>query len=210
MENTVPYEPDSEMRTWTLDDRTTTDITSVGPNVCSTCADLHSQQTQTRHSPPSLPFLKTPEGHPLSLVYQTEDEGDLLQEVVSAGVRLDDRPPLTAGFLLCMCVQSSSVRLRKSDLRRLLLLIASGVQSTMWVSLSGEFHWVKHQICACSLVTTTFIIVVKRMINRNEKSWSHQVRVGKDHKTSDPNPNHHGLDLCTFIKNPWFLGLLKS
>lgn len=198
------------MRTWTLDDRTTTDITSVGPNVCSTCADLHSQQTQTRRSPPSLPFLKTPEGHPLSLVYQTEDEGDLLQEVVSAGVRLDDRPPLTAGFLLCMCVQSSSVRLRKSDLRRLLLLIASGVQSTMWVSLSGEFHWVKHQICACSLVTTTFIIVVKRMINRNEKSWSHQVRVGKDHKTSDPNPNHHGLDLCTFIKNPWFLGLLKS
>lgn len=124
------------MRTWTLDDRTTTDITSVGPNVCSTCADLHSQQTQTRHSPPSLPFLKTPEGHPLSLVYQTEDEGDLLQEVVSAGVRLDDRPPLTAGFLLCVCVQSSSVRLRKSDLRRLLLLIASGVQSTMWVSLS--------------------------------------------------------------------------
>uniref|UniRef100_A0A3Q1G4V5 Ras-associating and dilute domain-containing protein-like n=1 Tax=Acanthochromis polyacanthus TaxID=80966 RepID=A0A3Q1G4V5_9TELE len=46
---------------------------------------------------------------------------------------INNSPPLTVSFLLCMCVQYSSACLQTADLRRLLLLIASGVQSAMWV-----------------------------------------------------------------------------
>uniref|UniRef100_A0A3Q2ZBL9 Si:ch211-176g6.2 n=1 Tax=Kryptolebias marmoratus TaxID=37003 RepID=A0A3Q2ZBL9_KRYMA len=72
----------------------------------------------------------------LTLGYQAEDEDRLVREIVAAGGggSVPDRPPLTVSFLLSLCVQYSASCLRTSDLRRLLLLIASGVQSAMWVS----------------------------------------------------------------------------
>uniref|UniRef100_A0A3Q4HAI5 Ras-associating and dilute domain-containing protein-like n=1 Tax=Neolamprologus brichardi TaxID=32507 RepID=A0A3Q4HAI5_NEOBR len=76
------------------------------------------------------PFLKSPEGHSLTLSYAAEDEDIIVKEIVAMGS--SSRPPLTVAFLLCMCVQYSSVCLQTSDLRRLLLRIASGVQSAMW------------------------------------------------------------------------------
>lgn len=44
------------------------------------------------------------------------------------------RAPLSVSFLLSLCLHRSSSRLRGSDLRRLLLLIASNCQTAVWVS----------------------------------------------------------------------------
>ncbi|XP_068611004.1 ras-associating and dilute domain-containing protein-like [Brachionichthys hirsutus] len=82
-----------------------------------------------------LPFLKSPGGggRSLSLKYEDEREEGIVREIVAMGRGgLERRPPLTVAFLLCLCVQYSSSCLRTSDLRRLLLLIAGGVQSSMW------------------------------------------------------------------------------
>lgn len=46
-----------------------------------------------------------------------------------------DGPPMTAAFLLCLCIQHSAVSLRTSGL---LLRIASGVQNAVWVSSGQE------------------------------------------------------------------------
>ncbi|XP_069012314.1 ras-associating and dilute domain-containing protein [Embiotoca jacksoni] len=99
--------------------------------LCSTCIST-CEQRRSR----GLPFLKSPDGHSLTLDYQAEDEDRVVKEILamgsSSGSSADDQPPLTVSFLLCLCVQYSSARLHTSDLRRLLLLIASGVQSAMW------------------------------------------------------------------------------
>lgn len=104
-------------------------------NTCiSTCTDLQSPSSkQSLNRGP--PFLKSPQGHSLTLNYETEHEHHIVQKIIAMeSSRVKDRPPLTAAFLLCMCVQYSSTCLHTSDLRRLLLLIASRVQSAMWVS----------------------------------------------------------------------------
>lgn len=45
-------------------------------------------------------------------------------------------PPMTAAFLLCLCVQHSIESPHTSELRGLLLRIVSGVQNAVWVSSS--------------------------------------------------------------------------
>uniref|UniRef100_A0A8C2YWS6 Si:ch211-176g6.2 n=1 Tax=Cyclopterus lumpus TaxID=8103 RepID=A0A8C2YWS6_CYCLU len=61
------------------------------------------------------------------------DQERVVKEIVALGrTSVKDGPPLTFAFLLCLCVQYSSTCLHTSDLRRLLLLIASAVQSAMW------------------------------------------------------------------------------
>ncbi|XP_017271565.1 ras-associating and dilute domain-containing protein isoform X2 [Kryptolebias marmoratus] len=103
-------------------------------NSCiSSCTD-HQSSACDRPPNRSPPILKSPGGHSLTLGYQAEDEDRLVREIVAAGGggSVPDRPPLTVSFLLSLCVQYSASCLRTSDLRRLLLLIASGVQSAMW------------------------------------------------------------------------------
>uniref|UniRef100_A0A3Q3KQR6 Ras-associating and dilute domain-containing protein-like n=1 Tax=Mastacembelus armatus TaxID=205130 RepID=A0A3Q3KQR6_9TELE len=100
-------------------------------NTCiSACTDHHSCSSKWSLSR-GPPFLKSPEGQSLILSYETEDEDCIVEEIVDMGSRKDG-PPLTVAFLLCVCIQYSSTCLHTSDLRRLLLLIASGVQSAMW------------------------------------------------------------------------------
>lgn len=105
-------------------------------NTCSTtCTDLQSSSSKQSLSR-SQPFLKSPKGLSLTVKYETEDEYRIVKEIVAMGrSSIKDRPPLTVSFLLCLCVQYSSASLHTSDLRRLLLLVASGVQNAMWVSL---------------------------------------------------------------------------
>uniref|UniRef100_A0A668AVR0 Si:ch211-176g6.2 n=1 Tax=Myripristis murdjan TaxID=586833 RepID=A0A668AVR0_9TELE len=110
--------------------------------LCSLCR--HYAQCQYfayRHLKHSLkrgtPFLKAPEGHSLTVNYERELEDRIVKEIIVTGTsNSKDIPAMTAAFLLCVCVQYSAVHFNISDLRRLLLLIASGVQSTMWVSHS--------------------------------------------------------------------------
>ena len=72
--------------------------------------------------------------------YAVESEERIIKDIVAMGrsaapsCEAIDRPALTVAFLLCVCVQHSAAHHHTSDLRRLLLLIASEVQSAMWVS----------------------------------------------------------------------------
>ncbi|KAL6094707.1 uncharacterized protein ACO6RY_16063 [Pungitius sinensis] len=104
--------------------------------LCNTCitgsVDHHSPRN--RH----LSFLKSPECHTPTLVYESKDEERVVKEIVAMGRTSEkDRPPLTVAFLLCLCVQYSSTHLHTSDLRRLLLLIANGVQTAVWEDTKG-------------------------------------------------------------------------
>uniref|UniRef100_A0A3Q3JH48 Uncharacterized protein n=1 Tax=Monopterus albus TaxID=43700 RepID=A0A3Q3JH48_MONAL len=136
--NSIAPEPNLSAVPWMLGHTTSATTTHHSRemtlyNTCiSTCTDLQSQSSKQPLSR-SPPFLKSPEGHSLTLNYEIEDEDRIVEEIVSMGSNsADDRPPLTIAFLLCMCIQYSSTSLHTSDLRRLLLLIASGVQSAMW------------------------------------------------------------------------------
>ncbi|XP_029311731.1 ras-associating and dilute domain-containing protein [Cottoperca gobio] len=130
--------PDSSMAAvpWMLGHPTSATTTShikeiILCNTCiTTCTDLNrSSSKQSLNT--GLPFLKSPEC--LSLEYESEDEDHIIKEIVAMGRTSDKgRPPLTVAFLLCQCVQYSSMCLHTSDLRRLLLLIANGVQRAMW------------------------------------------------------------------------------
>ncbi|XP_068439618.1 ras-associating and dilute domain-containing protein isoform X2 [Clinocottus analis] len=98
---------------------------------CDTCittsADLQSPLNRRQ------PVVKSPKRHSPTLEYESEDEERIVKEIVAMGkTSVTGGHPLTAAFLLCLCVQYSSTCLHTSDLRRLLLLIASGVQSAMW------------------------------------------------------------------------------
>lgn len=105
-------------------------------NTCITnCTDLQGSDSKLSQNR-GLPLLKSSTGHSLSLRYQSEDEDHIVKKIIAMGSS-EDRPPTAAAFLLCLCVQYSSACLHASDLRRLLLLIASGVQSAVWVS-SGK------------------------------------------------------------------------
>ncbi|XP_044034960.1 ras-associating and dilute domain-containing protein isoform X2 [Siniperca chuatsi] len=135
--NNAAPEPSMTAVPWMLGHTTSATTTShtremILCNTCiTTCTDLQSSSSEQSLNR-GLPFLNPPEGHSLTLKYESEDEDRIVKEIVAMGGSIKDRPPLTVAFLLCLCVQYSSTCLHTSDLRRLLLLIASGVQSAMW------------------------------------------------------------------------------
>ncbi|XP_076024045.1 ras-associating and dilute domain-containing protein-like [Genypterus blacodes] len=99
--------------------------------ICGPTAN-HSTSLQSPRSSRGPPSLRSPEGHSLSLSYRAEDQGHIIKEIVAKGMGPEDGPPLGVAFLLCVCVQHAAVSLRRSDLRRLLLLMATEVQSAVW------------------------------------------------------------------------------
>lgn len=133
MNNAAP-EPSVAAVHWMLGHATSATTTSqTGETIlCNSCS---TTCTSKRSPNGGLPFLKSPDGHSLTLKYESGDEERLVKEIVATGSGgVKDGPPLTVAFLLCLCVQYSSTCLHTSDLRRLLLLIASGVQTAVWVS----------------------------------------------------------------------------
>lgn len=104
-------------------------------NLCSTCTDLQvsdGKLCQKRE----LQLLKSPPGHNQSLQYESNHENCIIKKIVAMG-NSKGSPPMTSAFLLCLCVQHSMASFHMSELRRLLLHIASGVQNAVWVS-SGQ------------------------------------------------------------------------
>ncbi|XP_077482759.1 ras-associating and dilute domain-containing protein isoform X1 [Stigmatopora argus] len=78
-------------------------------------------------------FFKTPEGHCLNLNYRIDDEHSIIKQIVANGSSVvKDGPSLSIAFLMCLCIQYSASYLSTSDLRRLLLFIASEIQSAVW------------------------------------------------------------------------------
>uniref|UniRef100_A0A674P2U8 Si:ch211-176g6.2 n=1 Tax=Takifugu rubripes TaxID=31033 RepID=A0A674P2U8_TAKRU len=104
-------------------------------NLCSTCTDLQASDG-TLCQIQDLPLLKSPAGHIWSLQYESNDEDFIIKKIFAMGSS-KDIPPLTAAFLLCLSIQHSTVSQHTSELRGLLLRIASGVQNAVWVS-SGQ------------------------------------------------------------------------
>ncbi|XP_045923885.1 ras-associating and dilute domain-containing protein [Micropterus dolomieu] len=136
--NSAAPEPSVTAVPWMLGHTTSATTTShtremIICNTCiTTCTELQSSSSEQSLSR-GLPFLNSPEGRSLTLKYASEDEDRVVKEIVAmGGSSVKDRPPLTVAFLLCLCVQYSASCLHTSDLRRLLLRIASGVQSAMW------------------------------------------------------------------------------
>uniref|UniRef100_A0A1A8LER6 Rap GTPase interactor n=1 Tax=Nothobranchius pienaari TaxID=704102 RepID=A0A1A8LER6_9TELE len=112
-------------------------LNTTKTTVCNSCSSNWTAVQSPHHKQPlnrGPPSLKCPAGHSLTLEYQAGDEDCIIREIVAmgGGSSIPDRPPLTVSFLLSVCVQFSSTHLRMSALRRMLLLIASGVQSAVW------------------------------------------------------------------------------
>ncbi|KAM6897521.1 ras-associating and dilute domain-containing protein [Xenentodon cancila] len=132
--NSAALEPSGCSSPWTTSQSPATQTSHAAEMIlCNSCI-LNCTDFQSSSGTPSLdwdpPFLRSPEGHSLTLNYQAEDEDCIVKEIVAM---VDScSPPLTVPFLLSMCLQYSSAYLQTSDLRRLLLLIASDVQSAMW------------------------------------------------------------------------------
>ncbi|XP_029691837.1 ras-associating and dilute domain-containing protein isoform X1 [Takifugu rubripes] len=99
-------------------------------NLCSTCTDLQASDG-TLCQIQDLPLLKSPAGHIWSLQYESNDEDFIIKKIFAMGSS-KDIPPLTAAFLLCLSIQHSTVSQHTSELRGLLLRIASGVQNAVW------------------------------------------------------------------------------
>lgn len=167
--NSAAPEPSVTAVPWMLGHTTSATTTShtremIICNTCiTTCTELQSSSSEQSLSR-GLPFLNSPEGRSLTLKYASEDEDRIVKEIVAmGGSSVKDRPPLTVAFLLCLCVQYSASCLHTSDLRRLLLRIASGVQSAMWVScgeekrhaslLGGPFHTPAFERVTCYLLS---------------------------------------------------------
>lgn len=104
--------------------------------LCSTCTTactdlqgLSGKRSQNR----GLLLLKSPVDRGVTLKYERKDEDCIVKKIIVMGSS-NGSPPMTVAFLLCLCVQYSSICLHTSDLRRLLLLLACEVQSAVWVS----------------------------------------------------------------------------
>ncbi|CAL8275053.1 unnamed protein product [Lota lota] len=75
---------------------------------------------------------RDPDGSVASLVYDLEQEDQVLQEVLVLLDPSGPEPKLTPAFLLCLCIQHSAASFQPTDFRRLLLRIAGQIQLVMW------------------------------------------------------------------------------
>ncbi|XP_064806662.1 ras-interacting protein 1-like isoform X2 [Oncorhynchus masou masou] len=107
-----------------------TTLATSEPALCNTC--ISASGTREIRSRRATACLNNPEGRGLNLLYVVEHEEAVVKEIVAMGSVHRDKPPLTVAFLLSVCVEHSATYLQTSDLRRLLLLIASQVQNAMW------------------------------------------------------------------------------
>ncbi|XP_076154343.1 ras-associating and dilute domain-containing protein isoform X1 [Alosa pseudoharengus] len=102
--------------------------------LCTTCVSSRTIPSRRPREKADglLPCLKGFEGQELSLVYDSDCEESVLREVFSAVPGRDGEPKLTPALLLCLCLQRSATHFSTASLRKLLLRIASEVQTTVW------------------------------------------------------------------------------
>lgn len=83
----------------------------------------------------TLPCLRDTNGQELILFYDMEHETHVLEEIFAKVDRHEDMHKLAPSFLMCLCLQHSATHFPMTDLRRLLLHIASEVQISVLVRL---------------------------------------------------------------------------
>lgn len=139
--NSVAPEPGMIAVPWLLA-HTTSAHTKSHPGemmLCSTCITTCADLQGSRNNLSDItvpPLLKSPASRSQTLKYEPTDEDRVIKRIVATGGS-SDKPPMAVAFLLGLCLQYSSTCLHMSDVRRLLLLVASEVQSAVWVS-SGK------------------------------------------------------------------------
>lgn len=103
----------------------------------TTCSDLQgSSGKQSQNT--GLPLLTLPSSDSQALKYDPADEDEVIKRILATGGG-EGRAPMAVAFLLGLCLQHSSTCLHMSDVRRLLLHVASGVQNAVWVSSWEEW-----------------------------------------------------------------------
>ncbi|XP_056152734.1 ras-associating and dilute domain-containing protein [Lampris incognitus] len=116
------------------DSSATATANSAKPMLCNTCISTYTVPQNPRNHQSlkqDAPFLRDPGGRSLMINYDARLEDRIVAEIIAMG-SVKGSPALTVAFLLCVRVQYSAAHLSTSDLRRLLLLIAAGVQTAMW------------------------------------------------------------------------------
>ncbi|MBN3314958.1 RADIL protein, partial [Atractosteus spatula] len=107
-------------------------LMSHAPGLTGTCRTCGSALKSKAAYLRLLPLLKDPDGADLSLPYDPEHEDQLLRRIIHLTDPKGSDPCLTPAFLLCLCIQHAATSLEMADIRRLLLRIASQVQTAMW------------------------------------------------------------------------------
>ncbi|KAK6479815.1 ras-associating and dilute domain-containing protein-like [Huso huso] len=114
----------------------TTPMTHLGGTAtCKMCGSSLLGEVARKMKPShrkSVHRLKDSNGTDLSLTYDSIHEDQLLSKVINMTDPKGDEPKLSPAFLLCLCIQHSADYFELSDFRRLLLKIASQVQTVMW------------------------------------------------------------------------------
>ncbi|MGH0143107.1 UNVERIFIED_CONTAM: hypothetical protein FKN15_020341 [Acipenser sinensis] len=114
----------------------TTPMTHLGGTAtCKMCGSSLLGEAARKMKPShrkSVHRLKDSNGTDLSLTYDSIHEDQLLGKVINMTDPKGDEPKLSPAFLLCLCIQHSAGYFELSDFRRLLLKIASQVQTVMW------------------------------------------------------------------------------
>ncbi|KAL0984011.1 hypothetical protein UPYG_G00135880 [Umbra pygmaea] len=101
------------------------------PAHCNTCISTDRDSTGSRELRRAYYTMDT-NGRDLTLFYKSEHEDAVIKEVIAIGSVHGHSPALTIAFLLSVCLKHYATHLGTSDVRRLLLLITSQVQSHMW------------------------------------------------------------------------------
>ncbi|XP_046710566.1 ras-associating and dilute domain-containing protein isoform X2 [Silurus meridionalis] len=79
----------------------------------------------------TLPCLRDTNGQELVLYFDVEHKAQVLEEIFKQFRDREDLHKLTPSFLMCLCLQQSATHFPMTDLRQLLLHLASEVQVTV-------------------------------------------------------------------------------
>lgn len=174
--------------------------------LCSTCITTCTdpQGSSSNLSEQTVPpLLKSPASCSQTLKYEPTDEDRVIKRIVATGSS-SDKPPMAVAFLLGLCLQYSSTCLHMSDVRRLLLLVASGVQSAVWVSSGKVCKWGCWFI-EISVSHTSMQIKMGKKPCPTDALWSQNMRYSPDSVAAavciDP---HSAVTVSPALKQPIF------
>ncbi|XP_014351310.1 ras-associating and dilute domain-containing protein [Latimeria chalumnae] len=110
-------------------------LSSPRTSTCKMCCSMlhcNLSRSQKALKQKSLQRLKNSDGQDLVLQYDLVHEERLLNKIIKLTDPHNSGHRLIPTYLLCLCIQHSACTFELSDLRKLLLRIASQVQTVMW------------------------------------------------------------------------------
>ncbi|XP_072415097.1 ras-associating and dilute domain-containing protein-like isoform X1 [Chiloscyllium punctatum] len=106
-----------------------------GELMCKMCGCIVQENQQLVITPSAekpAPRLKDSKGREYVFMYNLSQEDALLNWIINSPAKDSVHSKLSPAFLLCQCIQHSASSFRPTDFRRLLLRIASQIQTVMW------------------------------------------------------------------------------